>query len=98
MMTALRPMNEHDVIAGAVATKAVAAMLGTLAGWLSPDRMKNGLTIDTGPRHRTEDSHAAVYRSRRIHERWSGCRPPKTASQCARIVVFTATERKGRQP
>ena len=40
-------------------------MFEHLAGWLSPDRMKNGLTIDTGPRHRTEDSHGAVYRSRR---------------------------------
>jgi transposase len=30
--------------------------------------------------------------------RWGGCRPPQTASQCARKVVFTATEREGRQP
>lgn len=44
-------------------------MFEHLAGWLSPDRMKNGLTIDTGPKHRTEDSHGTVYRSRRIHER-----------------------------
>src|SRR3546814_831693 len=31
-------------------------------------------------------------------ERWGGCRPPQTASKCAKTVVFTATERKGRQP
>lgn len=55
-------MNEHDVIAGAVATEEVAAMFEHLAGWLSPDRMKNGLTIDTGPKHRTEDSHGTVHR------------------------------------
>ena len=28
----------------------------TLAGWLFPDRMKNGLSMDTGPWHRTEDT------------------------------------------
>lgn len=44
-------------------------MFEPLAGWLSPDRMKNRLTIDTGPRHRTEDNHGTVYRSRRIPER-----------------------------
>lgn len=43
-------------------------MFEHLAGWLSPDRMKTGLTIDTGPRHRTEDSHEAVSRSRCVHE------------------------------
>jgi hypothetical protein len=30
--------------------------------------------------------------------RWGGCRPPQTASRCARIVVLKATEREGRQP
>ncbi|WP_413818577.1 helix-turn-helix domain-containing protein [Sphingobium sp.] len=30
--------------------------------------------------------------------RWRGCRPPQTASRCARIVVLRTTERKGRQP
>lgn len=43
-------------------------MFEPLAGWLSPDRMKNGLTIGTGPKHRTEDSHGTVNRSRRLHE------------------------------
>ena len=33
-------LNEHDVIAGAMATYNVAAMFGRLVGWLSPDRMK----------------------------------------------------------
>lgn len=28
--------------------------------------------------------------------RWGGCRPPQTASQCAKVVVLRATERKGR--
>jgi hypothetical protein len=36
--------------------------------------------------------------SRFFSNRWGGCRPPQTASQCAKVVVFTATERKGRQP
>ncbi len=27
-----------------------------------------------------------------ILQRWDGCRPPQTASQCARMVVFNATE------
>jgi hypothetical protein len=30
--------------------------------------------------------------------RWGGCRPPQTASQCAKLVVFKATEQKGPQP
>src|SRR3546814_18374873 len=30
--------------------------------------------------------------------RWGGCRPPQTASKCDKTVVFTATDRKGRQP
>ena len=29
--------------------------------------------------------------------RWDGCRPPLTASQCAKVVVFNATQRRGRQ-
>src|SRR6056297_2966972 len=29
--------------------------------------------------------------------RWSGCRPPKTASQCAKVVVLKATQRRGRR-
>ena len=44
-------------------------MFKPLGRWLSPDRMKNGLTIAIGPKHRTEDSHEAVYWSRRFHER-----------------------------
>ncbi|MCC6000025.1 MAG: hypothetical protein JJU19_04075, partial [Pararhodobacter sp.] len=27
--------------------------------------------------------------------RWGGCRPDLTASKCAKVVVFTATVRKG---
>ncbi|MER9242637.1 hypothetical protein [Mesorhizobium sp. M0633] len=29
----------------------------------------NGLAINTGPRHRTEDGHETLYRSRSVHER-----------------------------
>jgi hypothetical protein len=29
--------------------------------------------------------------------RWSGCRPPQTASQCAKVVVLKATQRGGRR-
>src|SRR6056297_4181651 len=29
--------------------------------------------------------------------RWSGCRPPETASQCANVVVLLATQRRGRR-
>jgi transketolase len=29
--------------------------------------------------------------------RWSGCRPPQTASQCAKVVVFKATQKRGRR-
>jgi hypothetical protein len=29
--------------------------------------------------------------------RWDGCRPPQTASQCAKMVVLKATKRGGRQ-
>ena len=29
--------------------------------------------------------------------RWDGCRPPQTASRCAKVVVFNATQRRGRQ-
>jgi hypothetical protein len=29
--------------------------------------------------------------------RWDGCRPPQTASRCAKVVVFNATKRRGRQ-
>jgi len=30
--------------------------------------------------------------------RWGGCRPPRTASECAKMVASTATGWKGRQP
>ena len=36
-----------------------------------------------------------VYRRR--GPRWDGCRPPQTASQCAKMVVLKATKRGGRQ-
>jgi hypothetical protein len=29
--------------------------------------------------------------------RWGGCRPPQTASQCAKVVVFIAAKRKGQR-
>jgi transposase len=29
--------------------------------------------------------------------RWNGCRPPQTASQCAKFVVFKATRRGGQR-
>ena len=34
---------------------------------------------------------------RRSGPRWSGCRPPQTASQCAKVVVFKATQKRGRR-
>jgi len=34
---------------------------------------------------------------RRTGPRWSGCRPPQTASQCAKVVVFKATQKRGRR-
>jgi hypothetical protein len=34
---------------------------------------------------------------RRRGPRWSGCRPPQTASQCAKVVVFKATQKRGRR-
>lgn len=43
--------NEHDVIAGAVATNDVAVVFDLFASWLFPDGMKDGLTIVTGPWH-----------------------------------------------
>jgi hypothetical protein len=36
-----------------------------------------------------------IYRHR--GPRWSGCRPPLTASICAKVVVLRATQRRGRR-
>ena len=38
------------------------------------------------------------YNNQRYHRRWGGCRPPQTASQCAKKVVSKPLNRKGRQP
>jgi hypothetical protein len=51
-----------------------------------PHRCGNDLRRGPGPMKRGDRG------------RWGGCRPPQTASQCAKVVVITATERKGRQP
>jgi IS5 family transposase len=32
-----------------------------------------------------------------LHDRWDGCRPPQTASQCAKVVVLKATKLGGRR-
>jgi len=36
-------------------------------------------------------------RRRMLWARWSGCRPPQTASECAKGVVFNATRKGGRR-
>ena len=56
-----------------------------------PDKQNGTLSVHT------IRASGHVHRTNRPN-RWGGCRPPQTASQCAKVVVFTATERKGRQP
>ena len=46
----------------------------------------------------TDTARKQHMRSGPRYPRWGGCRPPHTASQCAKLVELKATERQGRQP
>jgi hypothetical protein len=55
------------------------------------------ITGAVGGSHPANGSADAGFVYRCTGPRWSGCRPPQTASQCAKVVVFKATQKRGRR-
>jgi len=56
-------------------------------------------SLDMGLRPETGDNAVALGVDVAAFDqvRWSGCRPPQTASECAKVVVLNATRKGGRR-